>query len=139
MASSQEVIAFRLGYPEFKALSDPDIASAFDDADVWLDPLMWSVRDYPTARALWVAHNLNILAILLAQQQTMGDLMGFTNNQLRSIGFGERRVAFGQVRGLMTKPAGPAASASDQTLEETYYGKLFLMLMRRNVPAIMTV
>jgi len=138
MATSQDVIAFRLSYSEFKALTDADIAAALDDADVWLDKAVWSSRDFPTARALWAAHNLAILAMLLAQQQTMGDLMGFTNNQLRSIGFGERRVAFGQVRGLSQKQTTVTAGGSP-FLEETSYGQLFTMLMRRNIPAIMTI
>jgi Protein of unknown function (DUF4054) len=136
VASSQDVIAFRLNYAEFKALKDADIATALDDADVWLDPYMWALRDFPTARALWAAHNLTILAILLAQQETMGDLMGFTNNQLRSIGFGERRVAFGQVRGLSTKTK---EAGGDPFLQETSYGQLLEKLMKRNIIPIMTV
>src|SRR3954464_14841818 len=98
MASSAEVISFRLSYPEFKALTDADISGALDDADVWLDADMWAARDFPTARRLWVAHNLAIYAIIAANQAAMGDLAGFMNQAMQTVSFGERRVGFRQLR-----------------------------------------
>jgi hypothetical protein len=138
MASSQDVIAFRLQYAEFKALSDPDIAAALDDADVWLDKVMWSDRDYPTARYLWAAHNLNILLILQANMEAMGDKLGFSNQTLATVGFGERRIGFRQLRMLQTGK-NVSASGPDQALAETTYGQLFLMLRQRNIMPIMTI
>lgn len=138
MATSQDVIAFRLSNDEFKALSDADIAGALDDADVWLDKAMWSDRDYPTARYLWAAHNLAVHAILLANQEAMGTLMGFNNQTLATIGFGERRVAFRQLR-MMQAGKNVYASGPDQELAETWWGQRFLMLRQRNVIPILTV
>ena len=136
MASSREVIAFRLNYAEFKGLSDPDIAAAFDDADVWLDASQWSPRDYPTARALWVGHNLNILAQLLANIETMGPLLGFTDQTLGTVSFGERRVAFKQMKDQSGKGGKPSPG---DVLKETWYGRQFILLRSRNIIPIMTV
>jgi hypothetical protein len=138
VASSQDVISFRLSYSEFKALSDADVSLALDDADVWLDKDMWSPRDYPTARALWAAHNLNILLILMANVEAMGDKLGFTNQSLATVGFGERRVAFRQLRTTQTGQ-NMYATGPDQSLAETTYGQLFLMLRSRNIMPIATV
>ena len=137
MASSQEVISFRLNYAEFKALSDADVSAALDDADVWLDPYMWSLRDYPTARALWAAHNLQVLAILMANQAAMGDLLGFSNQSIATVGFGERRVAFKQYKQTAGEK-GVKAGPWDE-LNETWYGQRFKMLMSRNIIPIMTI
>jgi Protein of unknown function (DUF4054) len=138
VASSQDVISFRLSYHEFKALTDADVSSALDDADVWLDQDMWSPRDYPTARALWAAHNLNIYLVLLANIDAMGDKLGFTNQSLATVGFGERRVAFRQLRLLQTGQ-NVYATGPDQSLAETTYGQLFLMIRSRNIMGILTI
>ena len=138
MATSQEVIAFRLEYPEFKSLNDGDIASALNDADVWVDERLWSPRDYPTGRWLWAAHNLNILIILLANQAAMGEQMGFTNQTIATVGFGERRVAFKQLKGT-TSGKNAYVTGPDQLLLETTYGTLFLALRSRNIMPILTV
>jgi hypothetical protein len=138
VATSQDVIAFRLSYREFNALTDADVASALDDADVWLDSDMWSPRDYPTARALWAAHNLNIYLILLANIEAMGDKLGFTNQSLATVGFGERRVAFRQLRMLQTGQ-NVYATGPDQAIAETTYGQLYLSIRSRNIMGIITV
>ena len=138
MASSQEVISFRLNYAEFKALADADVSAALDDADVWLDWRMWAPQDFPTARALWAAHNLQVLAILLANQEAMGDLLGFSNQSIATVGFGERRVAFKQYKQQSTGEKGVKAGPWDE-LEETWYGKRFKMLQSRNIIPIMTI
>ena len=138
MATSRDVLAFRLSYAEFKSLNDADISAALDDADVWLDPLMWSLRDFPTARYLWAAHNLNILIILLANQEAMGEQMGFTNQTIATVGFGERRVAFKQLKGT-AQSKNVYATGPDQLLAETTYGQLFLALRSRNIMGILTI
>ena len=138
MASSRDVISFRLSYAEFKALSDADVAAALDDADVWLDWRMWSLNDFPTARYLWAAHNLNILMVLLANQEAMGDKMGFTNQTMASVGFGERRIAFKQLRSDIAQK-NPYSTGPDQLLAETTYGQLFLALRSRNIMPIMSI
>jgi Protein of unknown function (DUF4054) len=137
MASSQDVIAFRLQYPEFQALKDPDVSSTLDDADIWLDPDMWSKRDFPTARFLWVAHHLAVLAQIKAHQETMGPLLGFTDQTLQNVSFGERRVGFRASKvqtGPRTYQLGLAAP-----LGETWYGQMFMLLQSRNIFPIMTV
>lgn len=139
MATSQDVIAYRLSYPEFKSLEDADVAAALDDADIWLDARMWSPRDYPLARYLWASHNLNILMILLANQETMGDKLGFTNQTLKLASFGERRVSFGQLAGEKEGTKAKFASGPDILLAETTYGQLYLLLRSRNIMPIMTV
>lgn len=138
MATSQDVIAFRLSYPEFVSLNDGDIAGALDYADVWVDSRLWSPRDYATGRYLFAAHNLNIYIILKANQEAMGPEMGFSNQTLATVGFGERRVAFKQLRQL-TAGKNAFATGPDQELAETVYGQQFLMLRSRNIMGIMTV
>ncbi len=138
MATSQDVIAFRLSYPEFKTLNDGDISAALDDADVWVDQRLWSVRDYQTGRYLWAAHNLNILIVLQGNLEAMGDKLGFANQTLATVGFGERRVAFRQLR-LTQTGQNAYATGPDQSLAETTYGQLFLMIRSRNIMPILTV
>jgi hypothetical protein len=136
LATSKDVIAFRLGYPEFKAMSDADIATCLDDADTWLDSRQWSARDFPLARTLWAAHELNIWIILQAQQEIMGPKLGFTNQTLATVSFGERRVAFKQLMERKQKEGAP--NPGDQ-LDETWYGQQFKLLRMRNIMPIMTV
>jgi hypothetical protein len=136
VATSRDVIAFRLGYPEFKAMSDADISTCLDDADVWLDSRQWAAADFPTARSLWTAHNLNIWIILQAQQEVMGPKLGFTNQTLATVSFGERRVAFKQL--MESKQKGGTPNVGD-TLDETWYGQQFKLLRVRNIMPIMTV
>jgi Protein of unknown function (DUF4054) len=138
MATSQDVIAFRLNYPEFKTLNDGDVAGALDDADVWVDGRLWSPRDYQTGRYLWAAHNLNILIVLQGNLEAMGDKLGFANQTLATVGFGERRVAFRQLRLLQTGQ-NVYATGPDQSLAETTYGQQFLMIRSRNIMPILTV
>ena len=117
-------------------MSDADISAALDDADIWLDPRMWYAPDFPTARELWAAHNLNILIILQAQQEVMGDKLGFTNQTLAVVSFGERRVAFKQL--MESKQKGGVPNPGDE-LDETWYGRRFKLLRMRNIMPIMTV
>lgn len=138
MASSADVISFRLQFPEFASLNDGDIAGALDDADVWVDGRLWALRDYATGRYLWAAHNLNIYIILKANQAAMGDQMGFSNQTLATVSFGERRVAFKQLRQLTTGK-NTYVTGPDQELLETVYGQQFLMIRSRNIMPIMTV
>jgi Protein of unknown function (DUF4054) len=138
MATSQDVIAFRLNFPEFKTLNDGDVAGALDDADVWVDGRLWSPRDYQTGRWLWAAHNLNILIVLQGNLEAMGDKLGFANQTLATVGFGERRVAFRQLRVLQTGQ-NVYATGPDQAIAETTYGQQFLAIRSRNIIGIMTV
>jgi hypothetical protein len=138
MATSQDVIAFRLGYPEFKSLNDGDIANALDYADVWVDVRLWSPRDYATGRYLFAAHNLQIYIILKANQEAMGDMMGFTNQTLATVSFGERRVAFKQLK-AQTGGKNPAVTGPDQEFLETTYGEQFLAIRSRNIMPILTI
>ena len=140
MATSADVISFRLQYSEFKApeISDPDIASALDDADVWLDADMWTPRDFPTARFLWAAHNLAILMHLLASIESTGSTaMGFTGTFVRMISFGERRVMY--ERKVAASKAASKLTPGDAALQETWYGQLFYTLRSRNIMPIATV
>jgi hypothetical protein len=139
MATSADVISFRLAYPEFKALTDADVAGALDDADIWLDPQMWSPRDFPLARYLLTGHFLALLAQLLANQAALGDLMGFTNQTLKMTAFGERRVAFGQLAGEKEATKSKYASGPDIQFAETPYGQSYLLLRSRNIMPIITV
>ena len=117
-------------------MSDADISTCLDDTDTWLDSRQWAAADFPLARSLWTAHNLNIWIILQAQQEVMGPKLGFTNQTLAVVSFGERRVAFKQL--MEAKQKGGVPNPGD-TLDETWYGQQFKLLRMRNIMPIMTV
>lgn len=128
MATAAEIYAFRSRFPEFEDSKDGEIAAAIEMAALWVDASVFEPTDFPVAIQLWAAHYMTLLQAQLASAQLAGG--GMTDTFVRSIGFGERRVMFGE------RGAGRGGSASsapgESMLENTIYGQLFLLLRQRN-------
>lgn len=134
MSTSPEVFRFRSRFPEFDdPANDPDISAAIDAAKRWIDPTIWG-RDYDEAWMLWAAHALSLRQMQLASNSLGGT--GATDLFIRSVGFGERRVQFGQRK----YGSGSASSApGEDLLGYTLYGMEYLMLRARNIPGVATI
>lgn len=140
-ATSSDVIRFKARVPEFRALPDPDIAAALDEADMWLDETMWEPLDFQWARQWLAAHFLKLVQSYA--DATGGADTGSQASQVgtfvRSISFGERRVMFGERKFTSTKAGSGVAGAGEELLEDTIYGLKYLMLRARNIPGVLTV
>lgn len=129
MATGQQIYAFRSRFPEFDKIDEPDISAALDNAATWVDPLVWSPSDVDTARKLYAAHLLALKQLQLSSSQYSG--AGLTDIYVQSIGFGERRVTFGQ-RNFATN-AEKSLGPGEQMLLSTLYGLQYVQLRSRNV------
>jgi Protein of unknown function (DUF4054) len=141
VATSQDVIAFRLQFSKFKSLTDADVAEALDEVDVFLDAKAWSPKDYPLARFLLTAHNLQLQ--ILAQMMLPGGSSGSAgggslDTYLSGVTFGERHVTFGQRRWMQSQRQS-TQGPGEEMLSATIYGLKFQQLRYRNFPPIMTV
>ena len=137
MATDQQVFAFRAKFSELSSASDPDVGEALDTAAIWVDPLIWSIRDFPLAVLFWAAHFLTLKMWQLASAQ-LGAGTGSTDLFLRSISFGERRILFGE-RKLGQAAAANMLGPGEELLSQTIYGQLYLSLRSRNVIPIAIV
>ena len=141
MATSADVLAFRLAMPAFKSMPDADVAAALDEVDIFLDADMWSPKDFPLARRLLAAHNLQLQLMLAmsmpggAQGATAG---GSLDTYLSGITFGERHVTFGQRRWMNTSK-NSTTGPGEEMLGATTYGLRFQQLRYRNTPLVLTV
>jgi hypothetical protein len=134
MAANKDIFAFRSQFGEFATASDADIAIALDAATVWIDPDVWSARDYPLAVKYWAAHFLSLKLMQLASVQFGGT--GETDLFVRSISFGERRVMFGERKESKSQAS---AAPGEDLLDQTIYGSLYLMLRGRNIIPVLVV
>lgn len=135
MAANVDIFRFRAQFPELKDATDADIAVAFDTATLWVDPGVYTALDYPFALLYWAAHFTVLKQMQLASVAFGGT--GETDIFIRSIGFGERRVQFGQRQSGkgMQLIVGPGEDLLDQTI----YGQLYLQLRSRNVIPVVVI
>jgi hypothetical protein len=129
VATVEDIIAFKARFSEFAKLSDPPIAAVLNTADVYLDDVMWSPRDFPLARMLWAAHLLTLQQTVAANSTIDGT--GMSDLFVRSIRFGDRTVTFEQRQSFMSAQAG--MEPGEILLSSTTYGQLFLQLRSRNI------
>jgi hypothetical protein len=137
-ATSHDVLTFKAKIAEFADTPDADVAAALDEADMWLDAKMWNPNDFPWARWWLAAHGLKLDQTYATSVAASGSSSSAAVGMfVRSIGFGERRVMFGE-RKFETSKSG-ISGPGQELLEETVYGNKFLRLRARNIPAIITV
>ncbi len=137
-ATSRDVIVFKVRIPEFAATSDPDVAAALDEADMWLDANMWNPADFPWARIWLAAHNLKLEQLYADASSADGSSGGNSVGMfVRSVAFGERRVQFGERKFESTKSG--VSGPGQEMLQETIYGNNFLRLRARNIVGVITV
>jgi len=137
MATVEDVTAFKAKWSgAFNAVPDGDVAAVLDETDIWLDSRQWQPRDFPLARMLWAAHSLQLFQLQRSSALGAATGLGSADLFVRSVGFGERRVMFGERRiGRESAAGGPG----DSLLQTTIYGLQFLQLRARNFPAVLTV
>lgn len=140
MAAAQaDLAAFRAALPEFLDKSDIEISAALVETDMWLDEDMWDPPDYIWARWFLAAHHLRLAEFYGA---TVEGGTGLTGGMVgvfaKSIGFGERRVMFGERMNHAGAGAG-ASGPGEEMYEETIYGQKYLRLRSRNIAGIATV
>ncbi len=129
--------AFRARFPEFVNVKDADVQAALDDALAEIEEPRWSAKDYPRAVFFFAAHHL-----ALGIGQSGGTTGGDTGEAfdvpsdvfVRSIGFGERRVMFGE-RQKVGAGGGYKYGPGEAVFEQTYYGQRYLTLRERNIIA----
>ena len=124
---------FRSRFGEFAKINDADVQGMLDDAVDMLDETKWNAHDYPLAVLYLAAHNLAVRQPALAG--TGGGLT--TDTYVRSVGFGERRVMYGE-RNIYRSTSykyGPG----EALYELTPYGQRYLQLLSRNFPGIMLI
>lgn len=129
MATTQQIYQFRSQFSEFDQTADADVANALNAAALWVDPLVWSAKDYPQAVLYWAAHFLSLWLLEKASVSFGGS--GDSSLFISSIEFGERRVDFDQRSGYQAteNSLGPG----EQLLMNTLYGQLYLQLRARNI------
>jgi Protein of unknown function (DUF4054) len=137
MATSQDVIAFKSRLPEFSGTRDADVATALDEADMWMDSSLWHPPDFLWARMFLAAHHIKLAAGIGTSSQAGSGSDISSDLFVRMVAFGERRVMFGERKVSTTEGqvTGPGAAA----LEDTIYGQKFLRLRSRNIIGILTV
>lgn len=129
------IFQFRSRFPEFDTVADGDVATAFGDAGLLVDPSIWSKGDYGPGLLYLTAHFVALKQIVLAAAAEGGT--GALDLYVASIGIGERRVMFRQRK--ETAKADAMVGPGESVLMETYYGSQFLYLRARNISAIVVV
>ena len=131
------IFAFRSRFPEFDSTDDAEIMTSLQIAGLFVDPLIWSVEDFAMAVLLFAAHFLQLRRQQLVTVQ-FGNVGG-SNTFVRSIGIGERRVMFGELRPITGGGGNAARSAFDDLFNQSMYGMLYLALRENNVPHVMVI
>lgn len=136
MASASDIIVLRARFPQFATVADPDIANAYDQADVFLDEAVWIPRDWPLARLYWAAHMLTLYQQFTTAAATETGGTGSTDLYVKTVRYGEKLVSYAErMAGADTMVAGPG----EALLATTIPGQLFLQLRTRNIFAIAVV
>ena len=128
-SATPNVATFRQFFPEFAGTQDGVINQYLYVATFWVDPLVWSAKDYPVGLLYLAAHNLQLFLIQQAAQSVGGT--GATDLFVRQVSFGERRIGFQQRRGQEQIEA--TAGPGEGLLSQTVYGQQYLQLRSRNV------
>lgn len=130
-----DIATFRSMFDVFSGVTDPEITTALNVAHLFVDPLIWDPGDYPDAVMFFAAHFLSLMQQQLASVQIGG--AGSMDLFIRSVGFGERRVMFGERTGMVRGEV--QLGAGETMLQYTIYGMTYLQLRNRNVPAVAIV
>lgn len=130
-----DTATFRAMFEEFKDVSNADVATALRVAYLFVDPKIWDADDYPDGVMFFAAHFLSLKQQELASVQIGG--AGSMDLFIRSVGFGERRVMFGERTAMIKGEV--KLGAGESMLNFTVYGMTYLQLRARNVPSVAIV
>jgi hypothetical protein len=114
---------FKVRFPDFAAVADAVVQAALDEAALQVDGSWAGEADIRLGRLLLAAHVLTL------------DGQGSGAEAAAVAGGGFRRMKSGQLELERRDDAG----AEPGTLGSTGYGRRFLELMQRNVPAVAVV
>lgn len=121
-----DALDFKQRFPAFGCVADATITAAIAETGSFVDET-WMEEDYATAILYLAAHFLYQEGAL-AGSEAGGP--GMTSGPVR-------RVKVGDVETEFAAPA--QGSSGDQDLMSTVWGKRFLDLRKRNVPAVLVI
>lgn len=131
---------FKNAIAEFQDMDDDRVDSAMEQASLFVDPLIWSVTDYPWGIIFLAAH---FLATQPGPPQGSIVVGGQTINMdelyASSVSFGDRRVSFARRSTVKGGALDPSTSIMAGGLNTTTYGSRYLTLRRRNVAPIAVI
>lgn len=116
-------------FPAFAAVADPAIQGALDEAALQVDETWVSEADFRLGRMLLAAHILTLdgLGTGAEAAAAAGGAAGF------------KRMKSGNLELEQFDTHGTVPGAGDGVLGTTSYGRRFLDLLRRNIPAVAIV
>lgn len=120
--------------------TDPDrVASAMEQAGLFVDVDIWNETDYPWGVIYLAAHLLATRPGTRGSISIGGQIINLDEVYVASASFGERRLSFGRRSGGGSATPGGGSTSVFGDLGTTAYGIQFNALLRRNVPAIAIV
>lgn len=120
-------VEFKARFPAFAAVDDDVLQSALDEAALQVDETWVSEADFRLGRMLLAAHILTVdgLGTGAEAESAAAGALGF--KVMKSGGLSLERFSASE------------SGAGDSGLSVTSYGRRFLDLLRRNIPAVRVV
>ncbi len=119
---------------EFEPMGFAVVQTAIDMAVDELNVTSWRAKDYPYA-VMYLAAHMMAIRLSAIQSAARGKLTNLSTDLFaRSVGFGERRVMWGER--TIARNAGYKYGPGEGLYEQTAYGQKFLELRARNIPAV---
>ena len=132
---------FRARFPEFATTADPAITAAILNASDFVDQ-SWSENDYQPA-ILYLAAHLVVLQRDAAQaaSDTGGVNVGDDTVYVSSVSMEGRSISYSQRSGsaASTRKSTTVITGATEFLRQTFYGRMYEKLMRRNIIAVEVV
>ena len=130
---------FRRTFPELADYDGNLVRQAMFAAQSFADEVEWLPQDYPLALLYMAAH------IAIQLKKAADDIAAASGGAglaegtfISSVSFGDRSVAFRQMRDWSQLGQG-GASAAMKDLDETFYGQLYVKLRLRNIMPVLIV
>ena len=121
-------------FPEFTDQDPGLIDRVIADAMLFVSPQTWNETDYAPAILFLAAHLLDQVNSS-ASAGGGGGTTGAAETYLKSVRFADRSVTYD----LVSQKQQAAPLATTEALADTYYGGLYLLLLRRNAPPVLIV
>lgn len=122
---------FKARFPEMATMDDAIIARVLADAGLFVDTT-WAEPDYAPAIMYLAAHLLQWAQNYLSPDGGGGSVG--VDTYLKSVAFADRRLTYD----VVNKTASTATNG-DAAFDSTYYGTMYLMLLRRNTAYVLVV
>lgn len=122
---------FKTKLPQLADEDDANIAASLELASMFVDPLVWTEKDYATGVIYLAAHYLLQQKALSSTSGSGGSSSG-AETYVSSVSFSDRKVSYGLVKS--SSSGGSSGALSDADLSKTMYGQVYMRLRQRNVP-----